>query len=65
VSAQLFLHGSQIIVVAAFIEPPLVLMGAKLTRYLGQNAQVAAWKDRGLRTLLFPLGIGLAMSELP
>ena len=63
VSAQLFLHGSLIIVVAALIEPPLVIMGAKLTRYLSQNSQVAAWMDRGLGSLFIALGIRLALSE--
>jgi len=62
-SAQLFLHGSLIIVVAAFIEPPLVILGAKLTRYLSQNSQVAAWMDRGLGTLFIGLGVRLALSE--
>ncbi len=62
-SAQLFLHGSLIIVVAAFIEPPLVILGAKLTGYLGQNSQVAAWMDRGLGALFIGLGVRLAVSE--
>lgn len=62
-SAQLFLHGILIIVVAAFIEPPLVILGAKLTRYLSQNAQVAAWMDRGLGALFIGLGVRLAFSE--
>jgi len=62
-SAQLFLHGSLIIVVAAFIEPPLVMVGAKLTKYLSQNSQVAAWMDRGLGTLFIGLGIRLAFSD--
>lgn len=62
-SAQLFLHGSLIIVVAAFIEPPLVILGAKLTKYLSQNSRVAAWMDRGLGTLFIGLGVRLALSE--
>jgi threonine/homoserine/homoserine lactone efflux protein len=62
-SAQLFLHGSLIIVVAAFIEPPLVILGAKLTKYLSQNSQVAAWMDRSLGTLFIGLGVRLALSE--
>jgi threonine/homoserine/homoserine lactone efflux protein len=59
----LFLHGALIIVVAAFIEPPLVILGAKLTRYLSQNPQVAAWMDRGLGTLFIGLGARLALSD--
>ncbi len=62
-NAQLFLHGALIIVIAAFIEPPLVILGARLTRYLSQNSQVAAWMDRGLGTLFIGLGVRLALSE--
>lgn len=62
-STQLFFHGVLIIVVAAFIEPPLVILGARLSRYLGQNSQVAAWMDRGLGTLFIGLGVRLALSE--
>ena len=62
-AAQLFLHGFLIIVVAAFIEPPLVILGAKLTNYLKQNSRVAAWMDRGLGTLFIGLGVRLALSE--
>lgn len=64
-SAQLFLHGSLIIVVAAFVEPPLVILGARLTNYLSQNSKVAAWMDRGLGALFIGLGIRLALSERP
>lgn len=61
-SAQLFLHGALIIVVAAFIELPLVILGAKLTRYLDRNPSIAAWMDRGLGTLFIGLGTRLALS---
>lgn len=63
VSAQLFLHGSLIIVVAGFIEPPLVLIGGKLTGYLNRNRQVSRWMDRALGALLIGLGIKLATSD--
>lgn len=63
VSAQLFLHGILIIVVAAFIEPPLIFLGARLTGYLSKNPYVAAWMDRGLGSLFIGLGIRLAMTE--
>ena len=62
-SAQLFLHGSLIIVVAAFVEPPLVILGSKLTKYLSQNTRVAIWMDRGLGALFVGLGVRLALSE--
>ena len=63
VSAQLFLHGSLIIVVAAFVEPPLILVGGKLTGYLNNNTQVSRWMDRGLGALFIGLGIKLATSD--
>ncbi len=61
--AQLLLHGSLLIVVAAFIEPPLVVLGARLTRYVTMNPQVAAWMDRGLGALFIGLGVRLGLSE--
>jgi threonine/homoserine/homoserine lactone efflux protein len=63
VSAQLFLHGSLIIVVAALVEPPLILIGGKLTGYLSNNTQVSLWMDRGLGALFVGLGIKLATSD--
>lgn len=61
--AQLCLHGSLIIVVAAFIEPPLVILGGKLTKYLSENVQVSRWMDRGLGVLFVGLGLKLATSD--
>jgi len=63
VSAQLFLHGSLIIVVAAFVEPPLILVGGKLAGYLSNNRSVSRWMDRGLGALFIWLGIKLATSD--
>ena len=63
VSAQLFFHGFLIIVVAAFVEPPLILVGGKLTGYLSNNTQVSRWMDRGLGALFIGLGIKLATSD--
>ncbi len=63
VSAQLFLHGFLIIIVAAFIEPPLVIVGGKLTGYLNNNTQVSRWMDRGLGALFVWLGIKLATTD--
>ena len=63
VSVQLFLHGILIIVVAAFVEPPLILLGSKLTGYLSHNRNVSRWMDRGLGTLFIGLGIKLATSD--
>ncbi len=63
ISAQLFLHGTLIIVVAAFVEPPLILIGGKLTGHFSNNTQVSRWMDRGLGTLFIGLGIKLATSD--
>jgi len=63
VSAQLFFHGSLIIVVAAFIEPPLIIVSGKLTDYLSNNIRVSRWMDRGLGALFVALGIKLATSD--
>ncbi|NWO09846.1 LysE family translocator [Chromohalobacter salexigens] len=60
--AQLFLHGSLIIVVAAFIEPPLVMMGAKLGAFLKASPRVGMWMDRGLGAMFVALGARLAAS---
>ena len=63
VSAQLFLHGSLIIVVAAFIEPPLVVTGSRLAVAVRSNRQIGLWMNRGLGALFISLGIRLATSE--
>lgn len=63
VSAQLFLHGSLIIAVAAFIEPPLVFTGSRLAAALKNNRRVGLWMDRSLGALFIALGIRLAISE--
>ena len=60
--AQLLLHGSLIIVVAAFIEPPLVIVGARLGVFLKKNPRVGLWMDRSLGTLFIALGARLAAS---
>ncbi|HEB96881.1 MAG TPA: LysE family translocator [Sedimenticola thiotaurini] len=61
--AQLSLHGILIIVVAAFIEPPLVLAGGWLTDSLKNNRKIGMWLDRGLGALFVTLGIRLALTE--
>ncbi len=61
--AQLFLHGSLIIVVAAFIEPPLILAGEKLTNKLRSSPKFGLWLDRSLGAILVALGLRLAMEQ--
>ncbi|VAW20561.1 Lysine exporter protein LysE/YggA [hydrothermal vent metagenome] len=61
--AQLFLHGCLIIVVAALIEPPLVIAGEKLTSKLRGNVRIALWMNRSLGTIFVALGIRLALEK--
>lgn len=63
VSSQLFLHGSLIIVVAAFIEIPMILISSRLINYLNKNEKVSLWIDRGLGSLLVLLGLKLATTN--
>ncbi|MGG7577519.1 LysE family translocator [Rhizobium sp. Nf11,1] len=61
--AQLMLHGGLIIAVAAFIEPPLVLLGGRLADALRRNAKIGRWLDRSLGALFVALGVRLALSS--
>ncbi len=61
--AQLFLHGSLIIVVAAAIEPPLVILGDRLTTALRNNKRFGMWLDRSLGAIFIALGVRLALEE--
>jgi threonine/homoserine/homoserine lactone efflux protein len=61
--AQSMLHGLLIIVVAAFVEPPLILAGDRLGRRLRQSRSLRVWLDRLLGTVLIVLGIKLALSQ--
>ena len=62
-SAQLFLHGLLILVVGAFIEPIIIVAGAKLSSQLGENSRVIAWMERSLGAVFIGLGIRIALSE--
>jgi len=61
--SQLLLHGTLIIVVAAAIEPPLVMLGGHLTTKLRESPRIAVWLDRTLGTLLIGLAARLAYIE--
>ncbi len=61
--AQLFLHGALIIVIAALIEPPLVIAGEKLSMRLRNSPGFGLWLDRSLGTIFVALGIRLALEE--
>ncbi len=62
-SAQLFLHGFLILVVGAFIEPLIIVLGVKLSNHIGQNSRVIAWMERSLGALFIGLGARIALSE--
>ncbi len=61
--AQLLLHGSLIIVVAAFIEPPLILVGAKLTTRMRDNPKIGLWLDHTLGAIFIALSLRLALEQ--
>lgn len=61
--AQLFLHGVMVLVVAAMVEPLIVLLGSQLVRVLQNNRRAASWVDRGLGGLFITLGIRLALTR--
>jgi threonine/homoserine/homoserine lactone efflux protein len=59
---QLSVHGGLIIVVAVFIEPPLILAGGRLADLFKNNGKIGLWLDRGLGALLVALGVRLALT---
>lgn len=59
---QLVVHGGLIIVVAFFIEPPLILAGGRLANLFRSNAKISLWLDRGLGALFVALGVRLALT---
>jgi len=61
--AQLALHGVLVIAVAALIEPPLVLLGDKLTAGLRSSPNLGKWMDRLLGTIFIGFGIRLALQQ--
>ncbi|MFD1624050.1 LysE family translocator [Azospirillum griseum] len=61
--AQILLHGVLVIAVAVVVEPPLVLLGDRITARLRGNQRLAQWLDRTLGALLIGLGLRLAVTE--
>jgi threonine/homoserine/homoserine lactone efflux protein len=61
--AQIFLHGTLMIFVAAFFEPPLVLLGSRISNGLRNSKRLAKWLDRGLGAVFVGFGIRLALSN--
>jgi threonine/homoserine/homoserine lactone efflux protein len=60
---QLAVHGGLIIVVAFFIEPPLILAGGRLADLFKNNTKIGLWLDRGLGALFVALGVRLALTK--
>jgi threonine/homoserine/homoserine lactone efflux protein len=60
---QLLAHGVLLLAVGAAIEPPLVLLGGRLTRRLRASGRLALWLDRALGATLIGLGLRLAATE--
>jgi threonine/homoserine/homoserine lactone efflux protein len=61
--AQSLLHGLLIIVVAALVEPPLILAGDRLSARLRQSRALRVRLDRMMGTVLLALGVKLALTE--
>lgn len=61
VPAQFLLHGVMIIVTAAVVEPPLILLGDRLANRLRRSARIALWMERTVGAILVALGIRLAL----
>ncbi|WP_299862983.1 LysE family translocator [uncultured Hoeflea sp.] len=61
--AQLALHGILIVVIAAMIEPVLVLTGEKVVAALKSNARTGRLMERALGVIFISLGVRLALLE--
>jgi threonine/homoserine/homoserine lactone efflux protein len=61
--AQLALHGLLVIAVAAVVEPPLVVLGSRLTQTWRDQPRLGQWLDRCLGSVFVSLGIRLALQE--
>jgi threonine/homoserine/homoserine lactone efflux protein len=60
---QLLFHGVLIIVVAAIVEPPLVLLGDHITQRLRSGRNIALWLNRMLGAMLLALAVRLALMQ--
>ena len=63
VPAQIFLHGTLIIVTAALVEPPLILMGDRLGTALRRSRTLGKWMERSLGAIFIGLGLRLALEK--
>ena len=63
ISLQLLLHGFLVIVMAVFVEPPIILLSDKIAKGFRASKRIGLWLDRCLGTILIGLGIKLAFVE--
>lgn len=59
--AQLSLHGCLLLCVSALVEPPMILIGDKLTNRLRDNPNLGQWMNRSLGVLFIALAIRLTL----
>lgn len=60
---QLAVHGILIVVIAATVQAPFVLLGDRLSRKLRSSPRAAAWLDRTVGAMLVGLSVKLATAE--
>ncbi len=62
-SAQLLLHGLLVIAVAVFIEPPLILAGAKLRHKISSSQRISQGLEKTVGAVFIWLGLRLAFMQ--
>ncbi len=62
-SAQIFVLGVLVILVAVVVEACIVLTAAQTTNFFRRNRQLSVWLDRFLGSVLIGLGIRLALVD--
>ncbi len=62
-SAQIFILGVLVILVAVVVECALVLTAAQTTNFFRKNRHFSVWLDRLLGSVLIALGVRLALTE--
>jgi threonine/homoserine/homoserine lactone efflux protein len=60
---QLLAHGVLVIAVAALVEPPMILIGDRLTQRLRSSQRLTRWLDRTLGALFLGLAAKLALLQ--
>ena len=63
ISAQLLLHGFLVVVMAIFVEPPIILLSDRISEGIRSSKRIGVWLDRSLGAILISLGVKLAFVE--